>query len=47
MANSGEYDSDFGFTRSGEYVDLLNITEDEWEAVSGTLLGAFDLFSGN
>lgn len=44
---SNEYDSDFGFTRSGEYVDLLNITEDEWEAVSGTLLGAFDLFSGN
>lgn len=42
---SDEYDSDFGFTKSGEYVDLLNITEEEWEAVSGTLLGALELFS--
>ena len=40
---SNEYDSDFGFTRSGEYVDLLNITEEEWEAVSGTMLSALEI----
>ena len=40
---SNEYDDDFGFTKSGEYIDLLNMTEDEWEAVSGTMMAALGL----
>lgn len=42
-----EYDSDFGFSKSGEYVDLLKITTEDWEAVSGTILAALGLLSAN
>ncbi len=42
---SEEYDSDFGFSKSGEYIDLLDISAEDWEAVSGTVLAAFGLIS--
>ncbi|MGN0164141.1 MAG: hypothetical protein ACI4EA_11275 [Candidatus Ornithomonoglobus sp.] len=35
---SDEYDRDFSFNKSGQYVNLLEIGQDEWEAVTDTLL---------
>lgn len=40
---SEEYDEDFGFSKSGEYVDLLSISDEDWAAVSGTLVSALEL----
>lgn len=42
---SDVYDSDFSFNKSGEYIDILNIGEEEWEAVSGTVIKALELLS--
>ena len=35
---SNDYDTDFGFTKTGEYIDLLGITSEDLEAVSDTIL---------
>lgn len=42
---SDVYDSDFSFNKSGEYIDILNIGEDEWKAVSGTVIKALELLN--
>lgn len=42
---SDEYDEDFSFNKSGQYVNLLEIGQDEWEAVTGTLLKGIELLS--
>ncbi|MGN1115913.1 MAG: hypothetical protein ACI4TH_05050 [Candidatus Ornithomonoglobus sp.] len=42
---SDEYDRDFSFNKSGQYVNLLEIGQDEWEAVTGTLLKGIELLS--
>ncbi|MGM9936890.1 MAG: hypothetical protein ACI38A_06060, partial [Candidatus Ornithomonoglobus sp.] len=34
---SDEYDRDFSFNKSGQYVNLLEIGQDEWEAVTGKI----------
>lgn len=42
---SDEYDKDFAFGKTGEYVDLLSIDQEEWDAVSSTLTDALNLMS--
>ena len=38
LSVSDEYDRDFSFSKAGQYVNLLEIGQDEWEAVTNTLL---------
>ncbi len=42
---SDEYNEDFSFNKAGQYVNLLEIGQDEWEAVTGTLLKGIELLS--
>ena len=41
-----DYDEDFSFSKSGDYVDILSISSEEWQAVSGTFISGLKLLSG-
>lgn len=41
---SEDYDADFAFDKSGEYIDLFSITQDAWSAVSGVLTQGIKIF---
>ncbi len=41
---SEDYDEEFSFDKSGEYIDLFGMTESDWKAVSGVLLSGINLF---
>ena len=41
-----DYDEDFSFSKSGDYVDILSISNEEWQAVSGTFISGLKLLSG-
>lgn len=36
-----DYDENFSFNKSGDYVNLLGISQQEWEHISGAILKAF------
>lgn len=40
-----DYDEDFSFSKSGDYVDLLSVSQAEWEQISGTILKALELLA--
>lgn len=40
---SEEYDSDFSFTKKGEYVNLLEINQTDWETISGSILNTLNI----
>lgn len=42
---SDEYDKDFSFNKTGEYVNLLAVTQEDWEAVSKTLTDSLKILS--
>lgn len=42
-----KYDDNFSFNKSGSYIDLLSITNEEWEAVSGVLVAGIKIISEN
>lgn len=41
-----EYDEDFSFSKSGDYVDILSIGSEEWQIVSETFVKGLELLSG-
>lgn len=42
---SDEYDRDFAFNKEGQYVNLLEVSREEWEAVCDTLIKGIELLS--
>jgi hypothetical protein len=45
LSVSNEHENDLAFEKSGQYVKLLEIGQDEWEAISDMLLKGIDLLS--